>query len=180
MPSLSPTMETGVIKALNVKVGDKVKSGDLIGEVETDKSTIDWESTDNGFVAKILEDNSKDIKVGRPVLVLAKEAKEIENVEKFLSENLALQEKKDTEKPEAKSEIDDPEKSPKIQTDKVKDKLESISENIRLTPAARMMVKSKQLDISKVKGTGIYGSITGADLKNVDTQPICDMNSRIE
>lgn len=55
LPSLSPTMETGVIARWNVKEGEFIEAGSIICEVETDKATVDYESTDDGWLAKILK-----------------------------------------------------------------------------------------------------------------------------
>jgi pyruvate dehydrogenase E2 component (dihydrolipoamide acetyltransferase) len=64
MPALSPTMEQGNIVRWLKQVGDSVNEGDPLCEVETDKAIMTWESTDSGFIAKILHgDGSKDIKV---------------------------------------------------------------------------------------------------------------------
>ena len=51
MPALSPTMEEGTLAKWHVKVGDKVKSGDVIAEIETDKATMEVEAVDEGVVA---------------------------------------------------------------------------------------------------------------------------------
>ena len=54
MPALSPTMEEGNLAKWLVKEGDKVKSGDVIAEIETDKATMEVEAVDEGTVAKIV------------------------------------------------------------------------------------------------------------------------------
>ena len=65
MPALSPTMETGTLAKWLVKVGDPVKSGDILCEIETDKATMEVESIDEGTVADLLvADGTEDIKVG--------------------------------------------------------------------------------------------------------------------
>jgi pyruvate dehydrogenase E2 component (dihydrolipoamide acetyltransferase) len=64
MPALSPTMEQGNIARWLKQVGDSISEGDALCEVETDKAVMTWESTESGFIAKILHgDGSKDIKV---------------------------------------------------------------------------------------------------------------------
>jgi pyruvate dehydrogenase E2 component (dihydrolipoamide acetyltransferase) len=64
MPALSPTMEQGNISRWLKQVGDSISEGDALCEVETDKATMTWESTESGFIAKILRgDGSTDIKV---------------------------------------------------------------------------------------------------------------------
>ncbi|MBY0421135.1 MAG: biotin/lipoyl-binding protein, partial [Parvularculaceae bacterium] len=54
MPALSPTMEEGKLSKWKVKEGDKVSSGDVIAEIETDKATMEVEAVDEGVVGKIL------------------------------------------------------------------------------------------------------------------------------
>ena len=54
MPALSPTMEEGTLSKWLVKEGDKVESGDLIAEIETDKATMEVEAIEDGIIGKIL------------------------------------------------------------------------------------------------------------------------------
>lgn len=68
----------GNITTWKKKEGDQVAPGQVLAEVETDKATIDWESQEDGYIAKILvPDGSKDIAVGAPVAVLVEEAGEV-------------------------------------------------------------------------------------------------------
>ena len=53
MPALSPTMEEGTLSKWLVKVGDKVSSGDIMAEIETDKATMEFEAVDEGTIAHI-------------------------------------------------------------------------------------------------------------------------------
>ena len=74
MPALSPTMETGTLAKWLVKVGDPVKSGDILCEIETDKATMEVESIDEGTVAELLvTDGAADIKVGAIIARLSGE-----------------------------------------------------------------------------------------------------------
>ena len=64
MPALSPTMESGTLAKWHIKVGDTVKPGDVIAEIETDKATMEVESIDEGVVAEILvPEGAEDVKV---------------------------------------------------------------------------------------------------------------------
>ena len=54
MPALSPTMEEGTLAKWLVKEGDRIQSGDLIAEIETDKATMEFEAVDEGTIRKIL------------------------------------------------------------------------------------------------------------------------------
>jgi pyruvate dehydrogenase E1 component beta subunit len=73
MPALSPTMEEGKLAKWLVKVGDSVKSGDVLAEIETDKATMEVESVDEGVVKEILvAEGTEGVKVNTPIaLVLA-------------------------------------------------------------------------------------------------------------
>ncbi len=71
MPRLSDTMEQGTVVKWNVKEGDKVKSGDVIADIETDKATMELQSYDDGVVAKLSVSEGQTVKVGSVILVLA-------------------------------------------------------------------------------------------------------------
>ncbi len=74
MPALSPTMTEGKLAKWHVKVGDAVKSGQVICEIETDKATMEVEAVDEGTVAKILvEEGTEGVAVNTPICVLAGE-----------------------------------------------------------------------------------------------------------
>ena len=84
MPSLSPTMSQGNIASWKKAEGDEVAAGDVLCEVETDKATIEWESVEEGYVAKILlPDGSKDVPVGTVVAVLCEEAGDVAKFESY-------------------------------------------------------------------------------------------------
>ena len=71
MPALSPTMEEGTLAKWKVKEGDKVSSGDIIAEIETDKATMEVEAVDEGIVGKILiPAGAENVKVNTPIAIL--------------------------------------------------------------------------------------------------------------
>jgi pyruvate dehydrogenase E1 component beta subunit len=74
MPALSPTMEEGTLAKWLVQVGDEVKSGDILAEIETDKATMEFEAVDEGTVAEILvEAGTDNVKVGTVIATLSGE-----------------------------------------------------------------------------------------------------------
>ena len=74
MPALSPTMETGTLSKWLVKVGDTVKSGDVLAEIETDKATMEVESIDEGVVLELLTAEGTDgVPVGQVIMRLGAE-----------------------------------------------------------------------------------------------------------
>ncbi len=78
MPALSPTMTEGKLAKWHVKVGDEVKSGQVICEIETDKATMEVEAVDEGKVAKILvEEGTEGVTVNTPICVLAADGESV-------------------------------------------------------------------------------------------------------
>src|SRR6187551_3346509 len=77
MPALSPTMEKGNLAKWVKSEGDKVKSGDIIAEIETDKATMEVEATDEGTLGKILvPEGTADVAVNTPIAVILSEGED--------------------------------------------------------------------------------------------------------
>src|SRR4051812_17236282 len=99
MPALSPTMEKGNLAKWLKKEGDKVKSGDVIAEIETDKATMEVEAVDEGTIAKILvPEGTQDVPVNDVIAVLAGDGEDVK------AAGAAPQPAKAEAKPEAKTE----------------------------------------------------------------------------
>jgi pyruvate dehydrogenase E2 component (dihydrolipoamide acetyltransferase) len=82
MPALSPTMSEGNIISWSKKEGEKVKVGDIICEIQTDKATIGFESQEEGYLAKILvPGESKGVEVGKLIGILVEEKKDMEGLD---------------------------------------------------------------------------------------------------
>src|ERR1700726_3819696 len=78
MPALSPTMEKGNLAKWLKKEGDKVKSGDVIAEIETDKATMEVEAVDEGTIARILvPEGTQDVPVNDVIAVLAGDGEDV-------------------------------------------------------------------------------------------------------
>ena len=74
MPALSPTMEEGTLSKWLVKVGDKVSSGDIMAEIETDKATMEFEAVDEGVIVSIdVAEGAEGVKVGTVIATIAGE-----------------------------------------------------------------------------------------------------------
>jgi pyruvate dehydrogenase E2 component (dihydrolipoamide acetyltransferase) len=83
MPALSPTMKVGNLLSWKRKEGDTVSAGDVLAEIETDKATIEFESQEEGVLAKILvPDGTQDVPVGALIAVLAEDAEEVAALQK--------------------------------------------------------------------------------------------------
>jgi len=83
MPALSPTMEEGTLAKWLVKVGDTVKSGQILAEIETDKATMEFEAVDEGIVGKLLvAEGTAGVKVNAPIAVLVDEGESVSEAPK--------------------------------------------------------------------------------------------------
>ena len=99
MPALSPTMEKGNLAKWLKKEGDKVKSGDVIAEIETDKATMEVEAVDEGTLAKIVvPEGTQDVAVNDVIAVLAGDGEDVK------AAGAAVQRAKNEPKAQAKSE----------------------------------------------------------------------------
>jgi pyruvate dehydrogenase E1 component beta subunit len=77
MPALSPTMEEGTLAKWLVKEGDKVESGTILAEIETDKATMEFEAVDEGVIAKIVvPEGTDEVKVGATIAIMAEEGED--------------------------------------------------------------------------------------------------------
>ena len=80
MPALSPTMEKGNLAKWLKKEGEKVKPGDVIAEIETDKATMEYEAIDEGTLAKIVvPEGTQDVPVNDVIAVLANEGEDVKS-----------------------------------------------------------------------------------------------------
>jgi pyruvate/2-oxoglutarate dehydrogenase complex dihydrolipoamide acyltransferase (E2) component len=77
LPQLGQTMEEGTIVNCLINVGDEVKKGDVIFEIETDKATLEMEAPADGFVKHILVETDQTLAVGEPLIVLGDEDEEV-------------------------------------------------------------------------------------------------------
>ena len=155
MPALSPTMTDGIINHWLVKVGDTVKAGDIIAEIETDKATMEVEAVDEGKITHILEDTAnKQIPVNSVIAIIdGDESETIENKKKI--ENTS-EVKKDEEIEKPKQFLDT-----KISQNS---KSQNSDDRLKASPLVKKIAKEKNLDLSKFNGTGPDGRIIKRDI----------------
>lgn len=154
MPALSPTMSEGVLAVWRKKEGEFVNAGDVLAEVETDKATVDFESVEEGYLAKILVPaGSGSISVGKLVAVMVEEKEDISAFDDFTDDvSVAV-----SSTPKEKQEVRQPE---------VKAAVSKTSDGSRVfaSPLARSLATEKGIDLSSVKGTGYNGRIVADDV----------------
>ena len=174
MPALSPTMEEGTLAKWLVKEGDKVNSGDLIAEIETDKATMEVEAVDEGVIGKILvSEGQESIKVNEPIAVLLMNGEKLTDIS---IEDNVLEEPtpkknvvKDTKK-EANvlPSLSQNELISEDTSFKQKDKVLNIIDSNRIfaTPLAKRIAKQRDIDLNSLKGSGPNGRILKIDVEN--------------
>jgi pyruvate dehydrogenase E2 component (dihydrolipoamide acetyltransferase) len=142
MPALSPTMTTGKIVRWLKKEGEKVKAGEVMLEVETDKSTLGYEVQDDTFLARILaEADARPLELGTPIAILVDKADRIAAFKEFKVESEGKKEEKKEEKKEDKKE-----------------------EHLRMSPAALVMAEELKINPEKITPTGPRGLILKEDV----------------
>jgi pyruvate dehydrogenase E2 component (dihydrolipoamide acetyltransferase) len=163
MPALSPTMEEGTLAKWLVKEGDKVSSGDILAEIETDKATMEFEAVDEGTIAKILvPEGAEGVKVGAPIAILAGEGEDA---------NAAAAPKADTAPPAPPkaAPAPKPDETPKAAPAPVQAAAvpppKSEGERIKASPLARRLAQAQGIDLSSLKGSGPGGRIIKADIE---------------
>jgi pyruvate dehydrogenase E2 component (dihydrolipoamide acetyltransferase) len=181
MPALSPTMEEGVLAKWHVKVGDVVKAGDVIAEIETDKATMEVEAVDEGEITEILvSEGAENVKVNTPIARLADEA--------GATSSPPPGRRQAAEPPEAgKSQQAQPapaghESGQAVATPDGIKSAEIVlppsaaaqplpprggeqGERVFASPLARRLAREAGLDLKSVKGTGPRGRIVKADVE---------------
>ncbi|MBU82669.1 MAG: pyruvate dehydrogenase complex dihydrolipoamide acetyltransferase [Flammeovirgaceae bacterium] len=179
MPKMSDTMEEGVIAGWLKKVGDEVKSGDILAEVETDKATMELESYDDGFLLHVGVKDGESVPVDGVIAIIGEKGENIDDILKEVSNEQNNNEALDPK--DVKEEIVD-EDEPAEENLEVKeeeevknteDKIEDInidfsneSDRIKASPLAKKLASEKGVDISMVKGSGDGGRIIKEDIEN--------------
>ena len=154
MPALSPTMEEGTLAKWLVKVGDKVSSGDIMAEIETDKATMEFEAVDEGTIVAIsVPEGTEGVKVGAVIATLAGD-----------DEDAAAPAVKPAA-PAAKAEpapapVAAPTPAPVSAAPKA-----TAGDRVVASPLAKRIASQLGVDLGKVTGTGPNGRIVKADVE---------------
>ncbi|WP_333824180.1 pyruvate dehydrogenase complex dihydrolipoamide acetyltransferase [Pinisolibacter sp.] len=146
MPALSPTMEKGNLAKWLKAVGDTVKSGDVIAEIETDKATMEVEAVDEGTLAAILVPaGTQDVAVNTPIAVIAAEGEDVSAAAAAPAPKAA------------------PAPAPTVSAGPAP--VAASGERIFASPLARRVAKEKGLDLAKIAGSGPRGRIVLKDVE---------------
>ncbi|XP_047161719.1 dihydrolipoyllysine-residue acetyltransferase component 2 of pyruvate dehydrogenase complex, mitochondrial-like isoform X1 [Vigna umbellata] len=169
MPSLSPTMTEGNIARWLKKEGDKVSPGEVLCEVETDKATVEMESMEEGYLAKIVRgDGEKEIKVGEVIAITVEDEGDIDKFKDYkpsTSEPSAPPVKETSVPSPAKKEAEEPVREPEAKVSKPSVPTPS-GDRVFASPLARKLAEEKNVPLSSIKGTGHEGLIVKADIED--------------
>jgi pyruvate dehydrogenase E2 component (dihydrolipoamide acetyltransferase) len=164
MPALSPTMEKGNLARWLKKEGDRIKSGDVIAEIETDKATMEFEAVDEGILAKILvPDGTSDVAVNTLIGVIAAEGEDVSkaaaggNAPAASAPVPAAAAPATPAAPAAKAAAPAPAAPAAAAA--------SSGERVFASPLARRMAKEAGLDIAAIQGSGPHGRVVERDVK---------------
>lgn len=184
MPALSPTMEKGNLAKWLKKEGDKVKAGDIIAEIETDKATMEYEAVDEGTIARIIvPEGTQDVAVNAPIAVLAADGEDV----KAAAAGAASAPKAAAPKAEAKAASPSPQPSPlkgegagsaapltqsssplpsgERSPPKAAGEGAAAGARIFSSPLARRLAKEAGIDIARISGSGPHGRVIASDVE---------------
>ncbi|MEZ4740546.1 MAG: dihydrolipoamide acetyltransferase family protein [Flavobacteriales bacterium] len=176
MPKLSDTMTEGVVAAWHKKVGDTVKSGEVLAEIETDKATMEFESFTDGVLLHIGVEKGKTAAVDSVLAVLGQKG---EDISKLLADAAAEQPKAEVAPAPAAKEEPVKEKevevkaapaapvaaAPQRAAAPVRTQAAS-NGRVKASPLARRLAEEKGIDIGRVAGSGDDGRVTKQDIEN--------------
>ena len=162
MPALSPTMEEGTLAKWLVKEGDKIQSGDLIAEIETDKATMEFEAVDEGIIGKLLvSEGSEGVKVNSPIAVILDDGEELK-----VNETADLVVDTEHTKLEITKEEVVENKEPSMNV------IQNSNTRIFATPLARRLAREKGVDLGNISGSGPHGRIVKTDILDVNVSSV--------
>ena len=178
MPRLSDTMEEGTLAKWFKKVGDSVKEGEILAEIETDKATMEFESFHDGVLLHIGIDEGSTAPVDSIIAVIGSKGEDISSIIK--GSNTAKEEPKPEVKEEPKPEVKEEPKlevkeepKPEVKEEpkpEIKEEVKSVvvsnesTDRILISPLARKLANEKGIDIKSIKGSGDNGRIIKRDI----------------
>jgi pyruvate dehydrogenase E2 component (dihydrolipoamide acetyltransferase) len=155
LPQLGQTMEEGTVVNCLVKVGDEVKKGDVIFEIETDKATLEMESPLGGFVKHVLAKVDQTLLVGAPMLVLGEKDEDVP--QSFVDALLGVE--------SAAGSAAVASAAPAAEPAKASPEPARPTGKIMASPRAKKLAQELGVDLTTLKGTGPAGKITELDIQ---------------
>lgn len=166
MPKMSDTMLEGVIAAWHKKVGDAVKSGELLAEIETDKATMEYESYNTGTLLYIGAEAGKSVPVNDVLAVIGEKGADWETLLK------AHQAKTSGGAAAPVAESKAATQQPAVQETTTTS--HATNGRVKASPLAKKMAKDKGIDLSKIQGSGDHGRVTRKDIENYKPSSVAE------
>ncbi|MGF7162734.1 pyruvate dehydrogenase E2 component (dihydrolipoamide acetyltransferase) [Rhodoligotrophos appendicifer] len=180
MPALSPTMEEGKLAKWLVKEGDKIASGDVIAEIETDKATMEVEAVDEGTMGKILVPaGTEGVKVNAEIAVLLGEGEKAADIaasvggksqSKAAPSAAPVKEPVQRTPPPEEDAKPAPQAAPREERRTQTAATEAKGERIFASPLARRLAKEAGIDLGSIVGSGPHGRVVQADVEKTKTE----------
>lgn len=158
MPKMSDTMTEGVVRKWNFKVGDTIKSGDILAEVETDKATMDLENYEKGTILHFSVAEGDAVPIDGVIAVIGKAG---EDFAALLSGNSSAAAKEEPKKNVAVAETIKAVETPVAAT-----VANASDSRVKASPLAKKLAADKGIDITAIAGSGENGRIIKSDIEN--------------
>jgi pyruvate dehydrogenase E2 component (dihydrolipoamide acetyltransferase) len=162
MPALSPTMKEGNLAKWVKKEGDKIKAGEVIAEIETDKATMEVEAVDEGILGKILvAEGTENVAVNSCIALILEDGEDKKALENYASANAPkkVEEVKIVEEKKSAPIIDN---SANLTQNSTKNS--SDSNLVKASPLAKRIAKEEGVILSQISGSGPHGRIIKDDV----------------
>ena len=164
MPKMSDTMEEGVIASWLKKVGDEIKSGDILAEVETDKATMELESYDDGVLLHIGVKDGDSVPVDGVIAIIGEKGEDVNEILKDIENDTSSVDNSEevNETPiekETEVKVETPAPAPEEKN------ISSNDERIKASPLAKKLADEKGIDLSNISGSGDGGRIIRKDIE---------------
>jgi pyruvate dehydrogenase E2 component (dihydrolipoamide acetyltransferase) len=163
MPKMSDTMNEGVIAAWHKKVGDTVKSGELLAEVETDKATMEYESYNTGTLLYIGAEAGKSVVVNGVLAIIGEKGADWQTLLKAHQAKSVTSSQSPVSGNQQPATVNQP---PTSSLQPQTSAQSSSNGRIKASPLAKKLAKDKGYDISQISGTGESGRVTRRDVEN--------------
>jgi pyruvate dehydrogenase E2 component (dihydrolipoamide acetyltransferase) len=163
MPRLSDTMEEGVIASWNKNVGETVKKGDVLAEIETDKATMELESYKNGTLLYIGAQKGEKIPVNALLCIIGEKGKvDVDAIVAAVKQNVGGHSTVSSLQPATESAK--PSSEPASATTQTATSVSSENGRVKASPLAKKIAREKGVDLKMLHGSGDGGRITKADI----------------
>lgn len=166
MPKLSDTMTEGVVAEWHKKVGDKIESGDLIADIETDKATMEFESFQDGVLLYIGIEKGKTAPVDSILAILGEEGEEYQSLIDNDTLPSAAEEKTEVVADSKNETAPAPIATPTAEAPKNNVQPIVNDGEFKASPLARKLANERGIDLNTVSGSGDNGRIVKADIDN--------------